>query len=422
MLGRKWLRPVTLVGALALTAAACGGGGEGGAAGGGGQEGGDGVLKLGYVLPQTGQLASLGPPQIQATKFAVSRINQSGGVLGNKIPQVVAGDESDQDAVASRSASRVLAQGVDGLIGAAASDKSLAIIDKVTGAQVVQCSGSNTSPRFTNYNDNGYYFRTAPSDAIQGPVLADTIIGDGHTRVAIAARADSYGKGLANATARALEEAGATVTLKQTYDPKSQNFASVVQGIANSNPDAAVLISFEEGTQILQSMTEAGVGPNSIGIYGADGLRMDELPEDVAPGNPGMLASMKGTAPASAENEQFLNALRQFAPDLKEVQFAPQVYDCVNLIALGAQAAGSDDPSAIKEEIVGVTKDGEKCTSFGQCKSLLDQGKNIDYEGVSGPLEFIPAGEPGAARIEVFSYNQQGDLQTLKTVRSELPR
>ncbi|GEL20598.1 branched-chain amino acid ABC transporter substrate-binding protein [Pseudonocardia asaccharolytica DSM 44247 = NBRC 16224] len=408
---------------LALVAAGCGGGGGepgGGAApptdGGGARA--DGTLKLGYVLPQTGQLAFLGPPQIQAASYAVSQINDAGGVLGKPIPELVGGDEGDQAAVAQQSADRVLASGVDAVIGAAASGMSLAIIDRVTGAQVVQCSGSNTAPNFTDYNDAGYYFRTAPSDALQGPVLAETIISDGHSRVAIVARADDYGVGLAGATAQALKEAGATVVLNETYDPNAQNFDALVQQVRGAQPDAVVVIAFEEGTQILQGLIEAGMGPGTVGIYGADGLRSEELPELVAPGNPGVLAGMKGTAPASGANEQFIADLKKFAPDLVEVQFAPQVFDCVNIIALAAAAANSDDPTVFKDRIVEVTKDGTKCTSFAECQKLLADGQNIDYDGASGPLDFIPAGEPGTASIEIYSFDEQGRLQSLRTVQS----
>lgn len=428
MSSTRW-RLVTAFASLALLLAACGGGGQGGGQAGGqgdGQAGGqgggntaDGTLKLGYVLPQTGQLAFLGPPQIQAARYAVAQINQAGGVLGQPIPDLVSGDESDQAAVANQSADRVLAAGVDALIGAAASGQSLAIIDKVTGAQVVQCSGSNTAPNFTNYEDGGYYFRTAPSDALQGPVLAETIIADGHSNVAIVARADDYGVGLAEATATALEEAGATVALNQTYDPDAQNFDAVVQQIQGAQPDAAVVIAFEEGTQILQGMVEAGIGPDTIGVYGADGLRNSELPQLVAPNNPAVLTGMKGTAPASAGNEQFLTQLRQFAPELSEVQFAPQVFDCVTIIALAAEVAGTDDPSVFKDEIVGVTKEGTQCASFAECRPLVADGQDIDYQGASGPLEFIPAGEPGTAQIEVYRFTQQGNLEVVDTVRSQ---
>ncbi|MFF5988182.1 ABC transporter substrate-binding protein [Prauserella flavalba] len=395
----------------ALVATACG---DGDGGGGGGDGGGD-ALNLGYVLPETGQLAYLGPPQIQAAKFAIRNINQAGGVLGQDIPDITGSDEGGQEAVAVQSADRVLSAGVDAIIGAAASGMSLAFIDSVTGSGVVQCSGSNTAPTFTDYEDGGFYFRTAPSDALQGPVLSKVIREDGHNRVALVARADDYGRGLMESTKRALEAAGARVVLSQTYDPEATNFQQLVQQIKNSNPDAAGVIAFEEGTQILQAMIEAGVGPRQIGVYGADGLRSEELASLVSPNDPAVLNGMKGTAPASAENQQFVSQLRKFAPDLRELQFAPQVYDCVNIIALAAQQANSSDPADFAPEINGVTKDGEKCTSFQQCKNLVEQGSNIDYDGVSGPLDFIEQGEPGQATIEVYAYDQSGKLRTVRT-------
>lgn len=419
------LRTVTLLSAVALVAAGCGGAtedeGEPGAAPAPDQAGnGDGVLTFGYVLPETGQLAFLGPPQIEAAGYAVSEINAAGGVLGQEVPGLVAGDEADQAAVAQQSTDRVLAAGVDAIIGAAASGQSLAIIDRITGAEVVQCSGSNTAPNFTDYDDGGFYFRTAPSDALQGPVLADTIIGDDHSSVAIVARADDYGAGLAAATADTLEEVGATVALNETYDPNTQNFDALVQQVQGAQPDAVVVIAFEEGTQILQGLIEAGLGPDSVGVYGADGLRSEELASLVNPSDPSVLAGMRGTAPASADNPQFLDGLREFAPDLAETQFAPQVFDCVNIIALAAEVAGSDDPATFAPEIIGVTGGGgTPCSSFAECRDLVADGEEIDYQGASGSLDFDEAGEPATASIEVYEYDAEGTLQSVDTVQSE---
>ncbi|WP_137991420.1 ABC transporter substrate-binding protein [Streptomyces vilmorinianum] len=407
-------RSAVFLGAVALLAAACGSNGGGG---GDGAQGGDGdeVLKLGYVLPETGQLAFLGPPMIQSTNFAIKVINDSGGVLGKPIPKVVGSDEAGQEAVAAQAADRLLNAGVDAIIGAASSAMSLAIIDRVTGEGVVQFSSSNTALTFTDYDDGGFYFRTAPSDALQAPVLAKAIQEDGHKRVAMVARADDYGRGLLDSTKKALEDGGVTVTLAETYDPKATNFDQIVQKIKNSNPDAAAVIAFEEGTQILQSMIEAGLGPADIGVYGTDGLRSEELPKLVSPADPGRLAGMKGTAPASASNPEFVKALKEFAPNLNVLQFAPQTFDAVTTLALAAEQAKSDDPGKFAEEIVAVTKDGEKCNSFPACKTLLAEGKDIDYDGVSGPLDFVDAGEPGQATIEVYAYNDKGELETVRT-------
>jgi len=421
MFTTKWLGSRTGFAVLGLLAAACGGGGGEEAGGGGGATPSliaGGTLKVGYVLPETGQLAFLGPPQIQGLKFAVKQINDEGGVLGRQIPDPAAADEAGDQAVAQQSADRVLASGVQAVIGAAASGMTLSIIDKITGANVVECSASNTAPTFTAYNDRGYYFRTAPSDALQGPVLADTIVADGYSRVAIVARADDYGKGLADATAKSLRAAGATVALNNIYDPNATNFDASVQKVVNAKPDAVAVIAFEEGKQILKGLIEAGYGPKKVGVYGADGLRSEELPKLVDPQNPAVLAGMKGTAPASAENAQFTNALKRFDPGLKELQYAPQAYDCMTVIALAAEQANTNDPRVFKNAMVGVTKDGTKCSTYAACRKLINAGTNIDYQGVSGPLDFIAAGEPGEATIEIYRYDKSGKLLTVKTVQS----
>lgn len=406
-------RSAIFTSAAALLIAAVGATGGSTSAAPAGEE--DGELKFGYVLPETGQLAFLGPPQIESVRFAIQQINDAGGVLGRPVPAVVSSDEAGQEAVAAQSADRVLAAGVDAVIGAAASGMSLAFIDRVTGAGVVQCSASNTAPTFTNYDDGGYYFRTAPSDVLQGPVLADVVREDGHERVAVIARADDYGRGLLRATEDSLRDGGVSVELAETYDPRATNFDQIVQQVRNADPDAVVVIAFEEGAQIMQGLLEAGLGPDRVGVYGADGLRSEELPSLVSPGSPERLAGMKGTAPASAANEQYVADLKKFAPNLKELQYAPQAFDCVTTVALAAEKAGSDNPEVFVKEMNGITRDGEKCNSFADCKALLAEGRDIDYDGVSGPLDFTDAGEPGRATIEVYAYDDNAQLRTVRT-------
>jgi branched-chain amino acid transport system substrate-binding protein len=335
------------------------------------------------------------------------------------VPDIVSGDEAGDQAIASQSADRVLNSGVNVVIGAAASGMSLAIIDKVTGAGVAQCSGSNTAPTFTDYSDNGLYFRTAPSDALQGPILGDVIVGDGHSNVAIVARADDYGKGLADATATALEGSGATVALNESYDPKSTNFDSVVQKVSAAEPDAVVVIAFEEGTQILSGLIEAGLTADKVGLYGADGLRNTDLGSLVSPDDPSVIDGMKGTAPASADNPDFVTSLEEFAPELEQTQFAPQVFDCVTIMALAAEQAKSTTAEDFKDVVNGITKDGEKCDTFADCKKLIDEGTDIDYDGVSGPLDFTDAGEPGSATIEVYGFSDGGTFETISTETSQ---
>ncbi|MBA2696272.1 MAG: amino acid ABC transporter substrate-binding protein, partial [Actinobacteria bacterium] len=162
----------------------------------------------------------------------------------------------------------------------------------------------------------------------------------------------------------------------------------------------------------------AGLTPDQVGLYGADGLRSEDLGSIVNESDPSVIAGMKGTAPASADNQEFLDRLTEFAPDLEETQFAPQVYDCVVTMALAAEAAQSANAQDFKAEVVNVTKDGEKCSTFADCRDLLADGADIDYDGASGPLDFTDVGEPGRATIEVYEFDAEGALQTVETVES----
>ncbi len=435
-----WMRRFAAVTVLALTAAACGGGDETTdpaetetatetteetsepteeetteeAAP--SQEA-NGTLELGYILPETGPLAFLGPPQIEAVKLAVADMNAAGGVLDGDVT-LKEGDEAGDPTIASESAQRLLSEGVDGIVGAASSGMSLSFIDAVTGAGVVQCSASNTSPTFTNYNDNDLYFRTAPTDALQGPVLAEAILNDGHTNVAILARGDDYGQGLLDATQKALEESGATVT-SAVYDENAQNFDSEVQQVANAGVDAVALIAFDEGAQILTAMIEAGVGPKDVAVYGADGLRSNELASKVDPNDASVLDGMKGTAPAGESAESFVTRFKE-ETGLDDTTFAAQAYDCTMLIGLATIAAGSDAGSDIASEMVNVSKDGTKCTTFEECKGLLESGEDIDYDGASGSVDFVDAGEPSTGTYEVWQIDAEGAVSTVSTQESTL--
>ncbi|MEY9212902.1 ABC transporter substrate-binding protein [Thermobifida halotolerans] len=407
----KALGLTAAVAALALGLTACGGGGNGG----GGGEGEGDTLQFGYIFPESGDLSFLGPPQITAAEYAIQEINDAGGVLGTELPAIVGGDEAGDAAQANEAANRLLDDGVDAVLGAAASGMSMAIIDSVTGDEVVQCSGSNTSPDFTDYDDGGYYFRTAPSDLMQGPVLAETILADGHQSVAVGYRADDYGEGLANSVIEALEASGAEVTAKESYDPNATNFDAVVGALADSEPDAVVLVSFEEGVQAISGLLEAGIGADQM--YSADGMNSTSLSETVNEGDPSVMAGFKGTAPG-VDAPEFEQALAEFNPDLEDYQYAAQVYDCAITVALAAEAAGSTEPSTFVSEMANVTRDGEKCTTFAECSELLADGTDIDFDGVSGPLDFDDNGDVTAASFMIYGFNDDGEYEVVDYVES----
>jgi len=232
---------------------------------------GNGVLKFGGLLPETGNLAFLGAPMIAGVEYAIDYLNKAGGVLGKPV-EYSSGDSGDTSTdTASVTVDRLLKEGVDAIIGAASSGVSLTVIDKITAAGVIQFSPANTSPKLTSYADNGLFFRNAPPDDLQGAVLAEIIIADGAQSVYIMALDDAYGTGLANVVEAVLTAAGIEVKGKKIYDPKATTFDAEVGEVVAANPDAIVLITFDEGSRILRTMVENGVGPKAKKVYGVDG-------------------------------------------------------------------------------------------------------------------------------------------------------
>jgi hypothetical protein len=224
---------------------------------------GKGALKIGMLLPLTGSLAFLGPPEVAGVTLAVNEINEAGGVLGAPV-ELVPGDSGDTSTnIASQTVASHQQAGVNAIVGAASSDVTKTVIDTVTQAGIMMISPANTSDSFTTYNDNGLYFRTAPPDLFQGQVLADLITKEGNQSVGILAQNGEYGTGLAQVIADNLENAGLgeDVVKQVYYDPNASDFSDVVQQMKDLNPDAIVVIGFDESARIIQVMNEQGIGP-----------------------------------------------------------------------------------------------------------------------------------------------------------------
>jgi ABC-type branched-subunit amino acid transport system substrate-binding protein len=242
---------------------------------------GDGVLKIGSLLPQTGDLAFLGPPEFAGVELAIAEINEAGGVLGNPVEYAAGDSGDDKSDTANRTVDRLINQeNVDAIIGAAATGVTLNVIDTITQAGVIQFSPANTGVALTEKEDNGLYFRNAPPDSLQGPVIADLVLEDGAETAYILARDDAYGNGLADVIETVLNDSGVEVLNKVIYDPAASSFDSEVNDIKAADPDAIVLIGFNESSKILRTMVEQGIGPRNKLVYGSDGNMGNALGED----------------------------------------------------------------------------------------------------------------------------------------------
>lgn len=225
---------------------------------------GDGVFKIGTFLPVTGNLAFLGPPEVAGVKLAIKDIEEAGGIPGFDKIVLEEGDSGDTSTETGRqTVKRLLPLGIDILVGAASSGSSLQVLDEVTGAGVLMISPANTSPALTTAPDRGLYWRTAPSDVLQGAFVGNMMLADGYTKVAIMSLQDAYGDGLNANITKAVTEGGGEVVANVVYDPTAADFAADVAQIKAAGPEAIVLIGFDESAQIIQEMVKQGIGPNA---------------------------------------------------------------------------------------------------------------------------------------------------------------
>jgi ABC-type branched-subunit amino acid transport system substrate-binding protein len=375
---------------------------------------GDGTFTVGTLLPQTGDLAFLGPPEFAGVQTAVTDINAAGGVLGKPVTQVKADSGDGTPDIAGAQTDKLLDANADVVLGAASSSVSLSVIDKITGAGVVQFSPANTSTVLDDKKTDpkNLYFRTAPSDVLQGAVLANTVIEDGHNNVAILARQDAYGEALARETAKGIKAGGGTVAVSKLYSADATNFTAEVNAVAAKKPDAIVLIAFNETTKIIPTMIAKGIGPKAQQVYFVDGNTADyskDFPK-------GTLTGVKATYPGAELTGDFKQRMLKTDPKLKDFTYGPESFDATMLSALAAIEAKSDDPTTFAPDIIKVSEDGTECSTFKDCAALLKKGEDIDYQGVSGPCDMGPTGSPTKATIGIFQYDAKNQYKNLKYV------
>jgi branched-chain amino acid transport system substrate-binding protein len=406
--------------ALILASCAQDDSGDGDGGGGGGDDSGsttmkgDGQLTIGTLLPSSGDLAFLGPPEFAGVDTAVADINAAGGVLGKDVTQVKADSGDGTPDIAGSSVDKLLDGGADAIIGAAASGVSLSVIDKITGAGVVQFSPANTSTAFDDdeVDKHQLYFRTAPSDVLQGAVMSNLVLQDGHSNVAILARQDSYGEALAKQVDKGVTDGGGTVVENILYSADATNFTAEVNQIAAAKPDALVLIAFSETTKIIPALIAKNVGPQDIQIYFVDGNTAD-YSEDF---DPGTLDGVRATYPGAELTSDFKQRMLDTNPKLKDFTYGPESYDATVMTALAATAAKDDAGESIGSKLIEISEGGEKCTTYADCVKLLEDGQDIDYDGVSGPVDMNEWGSPSKATIGIFQYGKDNTYKNVDYV------
>lgn len=362
-------------------------------------------VKLGIAFGFTGPLESMSPDMATSAEMAMTEVTDSGLLLDGSTVTPVRVDTTCADAAAAVTAVEriVTADQVQGIVGGMCSGETIATLERVGVPNgIVMISPSATSPALTDIEDNGLFFRTSPSDARQGEVMAELTLERGIDTVAVSYTNNDYGKGLADSFAAAFTAQGGTVTMNAAHDDGKGDYSAEVAALASAGGDALVLVGYVDqgGAGILRGSLDSGAF--STFVF-PDGMISQTLVENFGPD----LETSFGQSPSSeGEGRDRFNELAEAAGFDGGSQFAGESYDATALILLAMASAGSSDPSVYKDHVVEVANGpGEPILPGELAKGLelLANGEAIDYVGATG-VELIGPGETaGTFRVLEFT-------------------
>jgi branched-chain amino acid transport system substrate-binding protein len=369
-------------------------------------------IKLGIILGFTGPLESITPDMAAGAELAMTEVSASGALLGGSTVTPIRGDSTCVDAGAATAVAErlITSDGVRGIMGADCSGVTGAILANVAVPNgIVMISPSATSPALSTAEDNGLFFRTAPSDARQGVVMAEILLEEGINEVAVTYTNNDYGKGLADAFQAAYEERGGTVTINAAHEDGKADYSAEVGALAAAGGQRLVVAGYVDGggSGIVRAALDSGAFDT---FHFPDGMLGQALVTNFGTDIDGSTGQNPGTdSPGAARFAELAgDAFDPMGP------FTPESYDAAALIMLAMQAAGSTDPNVYKEKVLEVANaPGEQIFPGELAKALeiLAGGGDIDYVGASA-VELIGPGE-SAGNYRQYII-ESGDYKTVK--------
>jgi len=359
-------------------------------------------IKLGISLGLTGPLESISPAMQKGAELAMKEVTDSGKLLDGSTVTPTVADNTCVDAAASVAAVErlVTAEGVKGIMGGMCSGETIASLEKVGVPNgVVMISPSATSPALSTIDDKGFFFRTAPSDARQGEVMADIVLEKGIKSVAITYTNNDYGKGLADSFANSYKEKGGTVTIVAAHDDGKADYSAEVAALAAAGGDALVVAGYADqgGSGVIQGSLDTGAFSTFVL---PDGMVNNTLVEKFGT----QLETSFGQNPsAEGEGHDKFAALATAAGFDGTSAYAGESYDSSALIMLAMQAAKSSDPKVYKDKVMEVANaPGEKIYPGELAKGLelIAAGQDVDYVGATS-VELVEPGESAGVYREV---------------------
>ena len=357
-------------------------------------------IKIGIILGFTGPIESLTPAMRDSAKLAFKEASDSGSLLGGETITVLEGDSTCVDSAAAQAvATKLVSDGVVAIMGADCSGVTGAIATNVAVPNgVVMISPSATSPGLTDLDDRGLFFRTAPSDARGGQILADITKDRGVKSVAITYTNNDYGKGLADVYAAAAKAHGIEVTVVTSHEDGKADYSAEVATLASAGGDAVAVIGYldQGGKGIIQASLDSGAF--DIFIL-SDGMIGDTLTDTFGKSLNKSFGSLPGSTGKGAN--VFTDVAKAGGID-SSGPYTGESYDAAALIVLAIQAGGSADRGSIAKNVMAVANGPGKKIYPGQLKKALDllaKGKAVDYEGATG-VNFTDVGEAEGSFLE----------------------
>ncbi|GGE25779.1 branched-chain amino acid ABC transporter substrate-binding protein [Primorskyibacter flagellatus] len=369
-------------------------------------------VKLGVILGFTGPIESLTPSMADGAELAMKEVTDSGKLLGGAKVTPVRADSTCVDAGAATAAAErlITAEGVKGIVGADCSGVTGAILTNVAVPNgVVMISPSATSPGLSETEDNGLFFRTAPSDARQGVVMTEVLMEQGIKSVALTYTNNDYGKGLADSFQKAFEAAGGNVTISAAHEDGKADYSAEVAALASAGGDRLVVAGYidQGGGGIVRGALDAGAFDT---FHFPDGMIGQALEDNFGAELTGSSGQHPGTDSEGAAmfTDMVAGAFDATSP------FTPESYDAAALILLAMQAANSVEPADYKGKIMDLANaPGEKIYpgELGKALELIAAGTDIDYVGATA-VELIGPGESAGNYREITFAD--GKIETVK--------
>lgn len=370
-------------------------------------------VKIGVLLGFTGPLESITPHMAGGAELAMAEVNAAGGILDGTMVTAVRGDSTCVDAAAATAAAErlVTSEGVAALMGGDCSGVTGAVLQNVARPNgIVMVSPSATSPALSTAEDDGLFFRTAPSDARQGVVMAEILGERGIKSVAVTYTNNDYGKGLADSFQAAFEATGGKVTLSAAHEDGKADYAAEVGALAAAGGDVLVVAGYidQGGSGVIRGALDSGAFTT---FMLPDGMVGTGLEERFGKEIDGSFGQHPGTDSNGAASFVDLAKDKGFEPT---TAFSPEAYDAAALMMLAMQAAGSTKGVDFKDKIMDIANaPGEQIFpgELAKAIALIKEGKDIDYVGASA-VELVGAGESAGNYREIEF--KDGKIATVK--------